>query len=841
MMLSKIVCKKDYKEKRFMRIKNKIWISVCTFFAALCTVLGVTQLNMLTKTVAEQAAATGLTEATLSRVDLTEGVSAAGEKQDYILFDGFKDGEAVSTYFLVQHTGKNIPNFAVNAKQAYDTWSTTVTHETAGIGLYQSYQTYNSTNGWNSTWGALMGANGLLSHSHYYYGSNATNTGLLPGIGRVDDNTEYITIVGFEPGNATSTAVANYKWYLFKISNGALELAGSQVGSANTPAAKGQYAVIYPNINNGPTEITFSYATPKTSLEALLNNLDNGYAYKSQLMKALNVSAPIGQEATLDAMTISTGNGTNVQAETDIDFIEFDGLSGNTFFMVEFYGKNVPNFAVRATKGYSEITGTGTSEWSNAGIMLLTSTTNGWNDLYVWRGFHSNGVADAKGAAVANVGYTKYSDTGHYVFIAGYEIVEGSTNNEAKISAYVYSVGEDNTLTEFVSGSKIVSGTTHALSGTKAVIYPNSKVNQTLGADNVTFNYVTPKASLAELIMQVDDNCAYKAQLLTAHNISTKTITTQDAEGNEIEKKTVLASENYTLPTSDIANFVGWEYNEDLYEAGDIIESAENITVKAVCLEMDLLDGASVRLKIDEQGDGGLRFTVKAKTAELTALGANVEMHGVIIPTDMIDGSFDLNETGAQDIVLSNSVALSDGYTYYYITLTDVIYSNYNREFSARAYAKVTYADEGTANVGATAYDVTNNSRSVYNVAVDAYNGGEEANGVLAQYIGYTVNLSYSVNANDEYVFSVVDTEDGLTDADSIRKYSIVSQSVTNSEGVIGVTVTIKLTDLPTTLSLEKVPVSVWAEGATKGERMRVTVQSTDAEQGTVTCFFQLA
>ena len=210
-----------------------------------------------------------------------------------------------------------------------------------------------------------------------------------------------------------------------------------------------------------------------------------------------------------------------------------------------------------------------------------------------------------------------------------------------------------------------------------------------------------------------------------------------------------------------------------------------------------------------------------------------------MIPTDMIDGAFDLNEQGAQDIVLSNSVALEDGYTYYYITLTNVIYSNYNRAFSARAYAKITYANEETANV-ATAYDAMNNSRSVYDVAVAAYNDGEEADGVLAQYIGYTVNLSYSVSADGEYTLSVVDTEDDMANA-ALRKYSIVSQSVTTAEGVTGVTVTVQLTDLPATLSLEQVPVTVWAEGAAKGERVAVSVQATDATQGTVTCFFQLA
>lgn len=547
-------------------------------------------------------------EASLNRVDLTKGCSASEVKQEYMLFDGFKDGEAASTYFLVQHTGKNIPNFAVNATQAYDTWSTEITHTTAGIGLYQSYQTYKAgTDTWGADWGALMGANGLLSNSQYYYGKDATNTGLLPGIGRVDDNTEYITIVGFEPGSATATAVATYKWYLFKLVGGGLELVGSQVGKANTPAAKGQYAVIYPNINNGPTEITF--------------------------------------------------------------------------------------------------------------------------------------------------------------------------------------------------------------------------------------NYVAPKMTLEEVIMGVADDCVYKVALFEHFNISTKTLTMQNVEGNVIGTKTVAGGASYVLPASKVANFIGWEHNGALYAAGDSIEADGDITVKAVCYDVDMVNGASARLKIDQQYNGGLRFAVKAKTSEMAALGNKAELHGVLIPTDKIDGEFDLTEENAKDIVLSDGIEKDDGYTYYYITLTNVLYSNYNRAFSARAYVKVTYADGDTANVLVTAYSEENNSRSIYDVAVDAYNAGDEKDGVLAQYIGNTVNLAYSVDAEASYVLSVITEEDGLVDT-SLRNYTIESQSASTEGGVTSFTVTIKFS--VSNLDLKKTPVTLWAKGATVGTRVKPVI-SVDAENNTVTCFFTIA
>jgi len=827
-----------------MKIKNKILVSACAFFATICTAFGVTQFSAPAKTLAEQAAtSTGLTEATLNRVDST--VTTAGT-MDSVAFDGFTAGTASATYFMVDFVGQNLPNFVVNATQVYDAY-TADAFGTVGNGML-----FSSTAGSNrlaltsgivgkSQWGDLASATSSSIESIATWEFTDTVSGL--GLAFLQENEHYIAVLGYEPTAAATTTV-NYSFYLFKETNGTLNKIATVLATDKVGNATGQYAVIYPNIDYGPEEITFSYATPKGSLDNLINELSENYTYKKQLRQLLGV--PNMVTATLTSLKKNvnlTADGVTAEGTT-VDSISFDGFSGSTWFMTQFTGHNVPNFAVQATNVYS--TWNKQTAQNDAGYTINNTEYGNWGYLNISNGLqsaskyrsYSNSAPDTASDSYATAtktgtacGMGRMSSTSEYVMLVGWE---QTAERAVTFNYYLYKLSEGAlTLDTSIVHTGIALP---AAGGSKAVIYPNLHYDS---QKTITFSYAQPKQSVGELLLSLE-GVAYKSQLLTLHGVQTKTLTMTDESGATIESKTVLKTADYVLPTSNIDGFVGWSYNEGLYQAGAKIVSEENITVKAVCLEMDVLDGASARLKIDEDGDGGLRFTVKAKTADLTALGANVEMHGVMIPTDMINGEFDLNETGAKDIVLSNSVALNDGYTYYYITLTDVIYSNYNRAFSARAYAKVTYADEGTANMAATAYDKTNNSRSIYDVAVAAYNDGEESDGILARYIGYTVNLAYSVSASDEYVFSVVDTEDGL-DVASVRKYSIVSQNVTTVEGVTGVTVTIKFTDLPTTLSLEKAPVTVWAEGSSKGERMDITVQSTDEEQGTVTCFFQLA
>jgi hypothetical protein len=184
---------------------------------------------------------------------------------------------------------------------------------------------------------------------------------------------------------------------------------------------------------------------------------------------------------------------------------------------------------------------------------------------------------------------------------------------------------------------------------------------------------------------------------------------------------------------------VAYDYNNALYKAGAEIAVTENITVKQVSLDLAMIKGASVRKAYNENGYGGLRFHVTANADTLSAYGESITLKGAVLPTDMIVDTFDANEAGAQQVNLTEYTT-KQGVNEYYITLTNIYYSNYSRNFSARAFATVTYADK-TSEVFATEYDETY-ARSIYNVACEALEKGESDNaGVLAQYVNYTVNL----------------------------------------------------------------------------------------------------
>ena len=172
-----------------MRTKNKIWASVCTFVAAVCSVFGLTQLNTQTQAAAETSTVVGLQSATLNRIEASKGVAS---NVDYIEFDGLSD----DVWFLTHFTGKNVPNFSVNAKGGYATWNKDEWNNTdggAGIVLASTYETSSSYNA-----GGLVVANKLeTTSSHGTLNKNSDKltamTGDAPmGMSSINAETEYI-------------------------------------------------------------------------------------------------------------------------------------------------------------------------------------------------------------------------------------------------------------------------------------------------------------------------------------------------------------------------------------------------------------------------------------------------------------------------------------------------------------------------------------------------------------------------------------------------------------------------------------------------------------------------
>lgn len=231
--------------------------------------------------------------------------------------------------------------------------------------------------------------------------------------------------------------------------------------------------------------------------------------------------------STLAGMDILDEETGKVKAATGIEYVEFDGHSDATYFIVDFVGKNAPNFSAGAEAARSEITeGTGGVEWTNSGCFIWNSSpaADCFQGLYVTRGFRDNTGAAANliainGEAGKGPGLAMFDDDTRYVMIVGYRPVEGTGARAADIFVKIFTADENNALTLVCDKSGQAPTVTHIAAGNKAVIYGNV-IQSGLDIKGVTFGYVEPASDLASLINGLKDSCVYKEQLLTLCGIA---------------------------------------------------------------------------------------------------------------------------------------------------------------------------------------------------------------------------------------------------------------------------------------------------------------------------------
>lgn len=219
-------------------------------------------------------------------------------------------------------------------------------------------------------------------------------------------------------------------------------------------------------------------------------------------------SAIIGLKATLNR--VNAVKGVTPDDET-VEFIEFDGFSGNTFFMTQFTGKNAPNYTVRSNKGYTKWN----AEYAPI-VMIANSCEAAWLGVRAYRGFNTSGTAKGVLGSTSVSGLYRLSDTKSYIQIVGYELISGSTS--AQFTLYLFEIGSDNTLTLIDSSIKTFTAMANSITGSKAVIYGNIGVTPTTtvqGPTSVTFRYTTPSTSLSGVVGNLADTCVFKAQLKT--------------------------------------------------------------------------------------------------------------------------------------------------------------------------------------------------------------------------------------------------------------------------------------------------------------------------------------
>ena len=226
------------------------------------------------------------------------------------------------------------------------------------------------------------------------------------------------------------------------------------------------------------------------------------------------------------------------------------------------------------------------------------------------------------------------------------------------------------------------------------------------------------------------------------------------------------ANETITLETqvSEGKVFIGWiisSAQDKLYPANYEYTVVDGDTLTAVFVAFDMADGASIR----KATPYGLRFVSGYHTTDFATISEYATVGTLIVPTDTLNGkeinhtNFTPGETSldvAGDKKLTEEAAqmaldtedYSADYTYYTGTISNLKEANFARAFSARAYIKVTYANESEVYFYSD-YD-EENCRSAYDVAVAAKEAGETGT-AIDKYIAQTKDLTITNVDTTEY------------------------------------------------------------------------------------------
>ena len=204
------------------------------------------------------------------------------------------------------------------------------------------------------------------------------------------------------------------------------------------------------------------------------------------------------------------------------------------------------------------------------------------------------------------------------------------------------------------------------------------------------------------------------------------------------------------LPANEsIANriFLGWELNGALYKGGTAAPAAG--LAKAIYLDYALQDGASIRMA-DTADESGIRFTAFLQEEAYTAYSEYIQSIGVLVlPLELLGSEA---FTVGHSATAVNFYALKEkGFTFVNgvmtarATIHTVRATNYNRDYAARAYVCVNYADGSTDYVYGY-FQKENHVRNIYEVATDAYKANEGTSSqrsVLVGYAGKVADLTF--------------------------------------------------------------------------------------------------
>ena len=201
--------------------------------------------------------------------------------------------------------------------------------------------------------------------------------------------------------------------------------------------------------------------------------------------------------------------------------------------------------------------------------------------------------------------------------------------------------------------------------------------------------------------------------------------------------------------------FLGWEDADGaLNTMATAIKSADIAAYTPRFLGFDTINGASVR--IESAGRSGIRFMTLFNKNDYLAISESsyVTSFGTLVghtaTINALGKDFTIEnyaeEATVKKIANTNGVysykdkSTGTQYIAYSMAIVDLAEASYTKEYSARGYIEVTYAD-GSIKIFYTDFDITNNSRSIAQVAYNLKTIGE------AEYNGYTPERKAIVDA----------------------------------------------------------------------------------------------
>ncbi len=208
---------------------------------------------------------------------------------------------------------------------------------------------------------------------------------------------------------------------------------------------------------------------------------------------------------------------------------------------------------------------------------------------------------------------------------------------------------------------------------------------------------------------------------------------TYDFSETELIKDDNMRAFSNTFKTLETAQtmtgkvFLGWKNTKTkkIYPAYSVVRKVAGQSYETVVMVFDTVNGADVRFDASKGGQSGIRFQTLFNVDEYESLKGSIQSFGMIVAyTDTLTkGDFTIeNYQGAKGFLQVKNTKgtfeytdkTGEKYTAYSMAVVDI--ANYTREYSARGYLVVEYADGSTQTVY-TDYNQADNSSSIANAA----------------------------------------------------------------------------------------------------------------------------